>query len=174
VLFGDGAAVALLEATEAPGEGLLSINLGADGRYTRDLWVEYPNFAHQPFFDPTVMETGGQFPKMNGQKVFKNAVVQMPRSLKKALEDAGHTPEEIDLLVPHQANLRISEAVQRSLKLRDDQVFNNIQRYGNTTAATIPLALDEAIEQGRLKRGDLLALTAFGAGFTWGSAIVRF
>src|SRR5437867_11511719 len=110
---------------------------------------------------------------MEGAKVFKHAVVRMPQVTRAVLEQEGLTPQQLRLFIPHQANLRISEAAQKSMELRDDQVFNNIQRYGNTTAASIPLALHEALGQGRLARGDWLAMAAFGAGFTWGAALVK-
>jgi 3-oxoacyl-[acyl-carrier-protein] synthase-3 len=110
---------------------------------------------------------------MDGKEVFRHAVTRMPESVRTVLEKAGLTLGDVDLLIPHQANLRISEAVQKHLGLRDDQVYNNIQRYGNTTAATIPIALDECVRSGRLKRGQLLVVTAFGSGFLWGSAVVR-
>lgn len=174
VIFGDGAGVALLGPTEEEDDGLLSINLGADGRHAEELWVEFPSSKHHPQYSAEIMAERRQYPKMQGQKVFKHAVAKMPRAIQKACEDAGITPKEIDLLIPHQANLRINEFVQQALGLSDAQVFNNIQRYGNTTAATIPLAMDEAQEMGRLKRGDLLAMAAFGAGFTWGGAVMRF
>jgi 3-oxoacyl-[acyl-carrier-protein] synthase-3 len=110
---------------------------------------------------------------MQGREVFKYATTRMPAAVEEALRANGLRAEDITLLIPHQANLRISEMVQKRLGLRDDQVFNNIQKYGNTTAASIPLALHEALEEGRLKRGDLLMLAAFGSGFTWGSAAIR-
>jgi 3-oxoacyl-[acyl-carrier-protein] synthase III len=110
---------------------------------------------------------------MEGKEVFKHAVTRMPEAIHEALAANDLTTSDIDLLVPHQANLRISQMVQKRLGLEDRQVVNNIERYGNTTAATIPIALAEAIREGRLKRGDLLALVAFGSGFTWGSALVR-
>lgn len=174
VLFGDGAAVALLGPTDDPDRGLLDLNLGADGRHAKDLWVEYPSSKNHPQYSDAIMAERRQYPQMQGSKVFKHAVVKMPAAVRRSLEASGLTPEDIDLLITHQANLRISEAVQQSLGLRDDQVFNNIERYGNTTAATIPLALDEAWERGRISRGDVLVLTAFGAGFTWGAATLRF
>lgn len=110
---------------------------------------------------------------MDGRDVFRHAVTRMPESATAVVTKAGYTWDDVNLLIPHQANLRISEAVQKSLKLRDDQVYNNIMRYGNTTSATIPIALDECVRSGRLKRGDLLVLTAFGSGFMWGSCIIR-
>jgi 3-oxoacyl-[acyl-carrier-protein] synthase-3 len=119
------------------------------------------------------LKQGRHFLAMQGRDVFRHAVVRMPESVRTLLGTLGLTPGDIALLVPHQANLRISEAVQKSLGLRDNQVYNNIQRYGNTTAATIPIALDECVRAGRLKRGDLVVCTAFGSGFMWGSTAVR-
>ncbi|RMG18027.1 MAG: ketoacyl-ACP synthase III [Deltaproteobacteria bacterium] len=174
VIFGDGAGVALLGPSEDEETGVLSIHLGADGRYAEDLWVEFPSSKHHPQYSAEIMAERRQYPKMQGQKVFKHAVAKMPRAVQAVCKAAGVAPQEIDLFIPHQANLRINEFVQQTLGLGDDQVFNNIQRYGNTTAATIPIAIDEAEEMGRLKRGDLLALAAFGAGFTWGGALLRY
>jgi 3-oxoacyl-[acyl-carrier-protein] synthase-3 len=119
------------------------------------------------------LEQGRYFLQMDGKEVFRHAVTRMPESVRTVLDKAGLTIGDVDLLIPHQANLRISEAVQKSLGLRDDQVYNNIMRYGNTTAATIPIALDECVRSGRLKRGQILVVTAFGSGFLWGSAVVR-
>ena len=124
--------------------------------------------------DARALEQGRHFPSMDGQRVFKSAVVRMPEVVREALKKNGLAPGDIKLFVPHQANLRIAEMVQRSLELRDDQVFNNIQKYGNTTAASIPLALEEGLEARGVQRGDLVALAAFGAGFTWGSALLRY
>jgi 3-oxoacyl-[acyl-carrier-protein] synthase-3 len=119
------------------------------------------------------LEAGRHFLTMDGKEVFRHAVTRMPESVRKVLATVGAEPRDLALLLPHQANLRISEAVQKQLELRDDQVYNNIQRYGNTTAATIPILLDECVRSGRVKSGDLLVMTAFGAGFSWGSAACR-
>jgi 3-oxoacyl-[acyl-carrier-protein] synthase-3 len=173
VIFGDGAAATLLEATDDPGRGVLSTHLHADGRYARDLWTDKPGSMYHPRMGKDLMEGTDIYPKMEGQKVFKHAIVKMPEVVKEALAKNGLSPGDIKILVPHQANLRIAEMVQRSLELRDDQVFNNIQKYGNTTAASIPLALAEAVPARGVKRGDLVALCAFGAGFTWAGALVR-
>lgn len=173
VLFGDGAGAVILGPTEDEGRGVLSTHLFADGRYAEKLWCESDSSARMPRISEEDLEAGRQFPKMEGREVFKHAVVQMPRSVRAALDQNGLTLEDIDLLIAHQANLRINEMVARQLGLRDDQVYNNIQRYGNTTAATIPIALTEAIDQGLLEHGDLLVLTAFGSGFTWASAAIR-
>jgi 3-oxoacyl-[acyl-carrier-protein] synthase-3 len=113
------------------------------------------------------------YPYMNGQNVFKHAVVRFPQVIKEALDQNNYQPADIDMLIPHQANLRITQYVQQKMGLTDDKVFSNIQRYGNTTAASIPIALSEAVAQGRIKRGDLVCLAAFGSGFTWASALIK-
>ncbi len=174
VIFGDGAAAVVLGATDDDDSGVLSVHLHADGRYADMLQIPYPSSAEMPRATPEKIEQGFHWPVMEGRQVFKHASMRMPEVVMEALEQNNATPEDIDLLIPHQANLRISEMVQKRLKLKDDQVFNNIQKYGNTTACSIPLALHEAISEGKLKRGDLLCLAAFGAGFTWGSALIRY
>ena len=174
VIFGDGAGAIVLGATDQPDEGILKTDVGADGRYAEELWVEAPNSRLQPRLTKEMMDERRHFPKMNGREVFKQAVRKIPESVVGSLAAVGLGVADIDLLIPHQANLRISEAVQKALQLPDDKVYNNIQRYGNTTAASIPIALDECVRSGRLERGQLLATAAFGAGFTWGSAIIRF
>jgi 3-oxoacyl-[acyl-carrier-protein] synthase-3 len=173
VIFGDGAGAALLEATDDPGRGVLSCHLHADGRFTEELSCDAPGSKYHPRLQPRMLEDGSIYPRMEGQKVFKNAVSRMPEVVREALAANGLSTKDIKVLVPHQANLRIAQMVQRSLELSDDQVFNNIQRYGNTTAASIPLCLAEAVEARGVGRGDLVALCAFGAGFTWASALVR-
>ncbi len=173
VIFGDGAGAALLEATDDPQRGVLSCHLHADGRYFGELSCDAPGSVYHPRVQPRMLEDASIYPHMEGQKVFKHAVVRMPEVVREALEKNGLSPKDLKLLVAHQANLRISQMVQRSLELRDDQVFNNIQRYGNTTAASIPLALAEGVEARGVRRGDLVGLCAFGAGFTWASALVR-
>jgi 3-oxoacyl-[acyl-carrier-protein] synthase-3 len=173
VIFGDGAGAACLEATDDPGRGLLSIQIHADGRYAGDLKVDAPGAIYHPRVSVKQIEEGLVYPHMEGQKVFKHAIVKMPEVVRQLLARNALAPADIKLLVAHQANLRISEVVQRSLELRDDQVFNNIQKFGNTTAASIPLCLAEGVEARGVKRGDLVALCAFGAGFTWGGALVR-
>lgn len=173
VIFGDGAGAALLEATEETSSRVLSTHLHADGRHAKELWTEAPSSIRHPRLDHALLDAGGHFPKMDGQKVFKHAIVRMPEVVREALTKNNLTTHDIKVFIPHQANLRISEVVQRSLELRDDQVFNNIQKYGNTTAASIPIALNEAIDVRGVQRGDLVALAAFGAGFTWASALIR-
>jgi 3-oxoacyl-[acyl-carrier-protein] synthase-3 len=173
VIFGDGAGAALLEATDDPDRGVLSCHLHADGRFATDLWMDAPGSIYQPRVTKEMIDTGAIYPKMEGQKVFKHAISKMPEVMREALGKNGLTTKDLKVLIPHQANMRISEMVQRSLELTDEQVFNNIQRYGNTTAASIPLCLAEAIPARGVKRGDLVGLCAFGAGFTWASALVR-
>lgn len=173
VLFGDGAAAAVLGPTDAPQRGVLGVHIHADGRFANELQVAYPSSGEMPRVTAARLESGDQYPSMNGKTVFKHAVSRMPEVVHEALQKAGLTAADIDLLIPHQANLRISEMVQKRLGLPDDKVFNNIMDYGNTTNASIPLALDQALAQGRLKPGQLLCMVAFGAGFTWGSALVR-
>src|SRR2546426_7140695 len=173
VLFGDGAGVAILGPTDDPRRGVLSTHLYADGRHAEKLWVDAPGLAHDPFISEQLIREGKHHAVMEGREVFKYASILMPQSVAAALEANHVTPGDVKLLVPHQANLRIIEMVQKAVGLRDDQVYTNIDRYGNTTAASIPIALDEALCEGRLARGDLLLLTAFGSGFTWASAAVR-
>ena len=173
VLFGDGAGAAVLQASDSTDRGVLSTHLHADGRFAEALWADAPSSLGPELVSHDDLDAGRHYPKMEGREVFKHAVARMPEAALEALDANGLTPADIDLLIPHQANLRISQMVQRRLELPDEKVFNNIQRYGNTTAATIPIALAEAVRAGRLKRGDLLCLVAFGSGFTWGSALVR-
>ncbi len=172
-IFGDGAAAVIVGPTEDETTGVRRIKLGADGRYAGDLWLEGLGSAFPVMVDEAQLAEGKHYPRMEGSKVFKHAVTKMPAVTRAVLEAEGVGLEQLKLLIPHQANLRISEAVQKSLGLRDDQVFNNIQRYGNTTAASIPLALHEALGEGRVKKGDYVAFASFGAGFTWGAGLVR-
>ena len=173
VLFGDGAGAAILGPTEDDGRGVLSTHLFSDGSGAEKLWLEGGGSAGYPRISEEQLEEGEHFPYMEGREVFKNAVARMPESVKVALEENGLGTDDVDLVIAHQANLRINEMVARRLGLSEDQVYNNIQRYGNTTAATIPIAMHEAVEKGLLERGDLLILTAFGSGFTWASAAIR-
>jgi 3-oxoacyl-[acyl-carrier-protein] synthase-3 len=172
VIFADGAGAAVVGAGEGD-RGILAIDLHSDGAYADKLWVDMPGSMYHPRLTPEYLAAGRHFLQMDGKEVFRHAVERMPESVRAVLARAGLGLEDVTLLIPHQANLRISEMIQRSLCLRDDQVYNNIARYGNTTAATIPIALDECVQAGRLQRGDVLVVTAFGSGFTWGSAVVR-
>jgi 3-oxoacyl-[acyl-carrier-protein] synthase-3 len=173
VLFGDGAGAAVLKAADDLQRGVLSTHIHSQGEHAEVLWVDAPSSPRHPLISAEDLAEGRHHPRMVGREVFKHAVSRMPEVVLEALEANGLGTEDIDLLIPHQANLRISQMVQRRLDLPDEKVFNNIERYGNTTAATIPIALAEAVRAGRLHRGDLLCLTAFGSGFTWGSALIR-
>lgn len=181
VLFGDGAGAAILEPCAAAqggqddglGSGVLAVSLHADGRYAHELRLDFPSSAKMPRVNMADYQDGDQFPAMNGKSVFKHAVTRIPEVVETVLGRCGFEVSDIDLFIPHQANLRITEMVQKRLGLADERVFHNIMHYGNTTAASIPLAIDEAQAQGRLKRGDLLCCAAFGAGFTWGAALIR-
>jgi len=173
VLFGDGAGAVILGPTEDESRGIRRIRLAADGRFAMDLSIPGMGTASPVSLDERQISEGLVWPRMDGSKVFKHAITKMPAIVRAVLEDEGVAPADLRLFIPHQANQRISDAVQKSLGLRDDQVFNNIHRYGNTTAASIPIALHEALGEGRLSRGELLGLGAFGAGFTWGAALVR-
>jgi 3-oxoacyl-[acyl-carrier-protein] synthase-3 len=172
VLFGDGAGAAIVEASEN-GRGILSTHLHADGRYVKDLWGENPGSRRIPRLYPGILEDGTCYPQMNGREVFKHAVTKFPAVILEALKANNLSLDEVKLVIPHQANLRISEAVTQRLGLPPEKVFNNIQRYGNTTAASIPIALDEALEMGKLQEGDIVVLASFGSGFTWASAAMR-
>lgn len=173
VIFADGAGAVVLDGGDDADRGVLGFDLHSDGTYAEKLWVDSPGAMYHPRMSREQIEQGRHFLQMDGKDVFRHAVVRMPESVRAVLSGIGHTPADLKLLIPHQANLRISEMVQKSLELADHQLYNNIQRYGNTTAATIPIALDECVRAGRVTRGDLLAFTAFGSGFMWGSAAVR-
>ena len=195
VIFGDGAGAAVIQPTEEDGKGILTTKLHSDGTYAEKLAFINPGshggyhfdkmgesrdfgFENLPeyggmFINQHMLDNAQQYPNMEGQFVFKLAVQKFPEVIGEALAEAGLDKSEIDMLVPHQANLRISQFVQKRLGLRDDQVWNNIQKYGNTTAGSIPIALCEAWENGKVNEGDLVCLAAFGSGFTWGSALIR-
>lgn len=171
VLFGDGAGVAVVTAGE--GGTLLDHELHADGRYAEILMVEAPASRITPRLTQEMMDAGRHFPKMDGKQVFKHAVERLPEVINSILKRNGYTTDDVALMVPHQANMRINEYVARQLGFPSDKVVHNIQKYGNTTAASIPIALHEAVQEGRVKRGDLVLLAAFGAGLTWGATLVR-
>jgi 3-oxoacyl-[acyl-carrier-protein] synthase III len=174
VIFGDGAGAVVLQATDNESSRVLSTHLHADGNFAEDLYVKSPGSSRpNRFYDDLLENPSNGDVVMNGNLVFKHAVVRFPEVIREALNTNGLAPEDIDLLVPHQANLRISEYVRQQMGMSEDKVFNNIQKYGNTTAASIPIALCEAWESGRIKSGDLVCLAAFGSGFTWGSALIR-
>ena len=174
VIFGDGAGAAVVQATDDPEHRILSTHLHADGRFAEDLYVKDPGSSRPGrSASPEMFGEGGFNVVMNGNAVFKHAVVRFTEVIREGLKANGFEPEDISLLVPHQANIRISDYVRQQMNLPEEKVFNNIQRYGNTTAASIPIALTEAWEQGRVKAGDLVCLAAFGSGFTWASALIK-
>lgn len=189
VIFGDGAGACILQPTQESDQGVLTTHLHSDGTYAEKLAYFNPgthggvhlggvDYFHKDkpydsiFMTHEMIEQGEYFPTMEGQTVFKHAVTRFPEVIGEALTAAGKQVSDIDMLIPHQANLRISQFVQAKLGLPDEKVYNNIQKYGNTTAASIPIALCEAWEAGKIKRGDLVCLAAFGSGFTWASALL--
>ncbi|MEY4885179.1 MAG: hypothetical protein RL151_488 [Bacteroidota bacterium] len=190
VIFGDGAGAVVLQPSTEDGRGILSTHLHSDGDSAEILamynpgthanhWKEekYADFDEaeigQMFFSHAMIDNGQIYPYMDGPAVFKKAVVKFPEVIMEALQANNLAPADINMLIPHQANLRIAQFVQQKLGLADHQVYNNIQRYGNTTAASVPIALCEAWQEGRIKPGDLVCLAAFGSGFTWASALMR-
>ena len=176
VIFGDGAGAAVLTREEDTSKGILSTHLHSEGKHAEELVLIAPGMGKRWVNDIIAdndPEDESYFPHMNGQFVFKNAVVRFSEVIMEGLMKNNLEVGDIDILIPHQANLRISQFIQRKFKLDDSQVFNNIQKYGNTTAASIPIALTEAWEEGKVKEGDTLVLAAFGSGFTWGSVIIK-
>lgn len=173
VIFGDGVGATILTASDEP--GILSTHLHSDGRFAEELYVKDPGSSRpreerQP---EQILDTSTYKVYMNGNLVFKHAVVRFQEVIQEALDANSMQKEDISLLIPHQANLRISSFLQQKLELSDDKVYNNIMRYGNTTAASIPIALDEAWEEGKINTGDIVCLAAFGSGFTWASALIK-
>lgn len=176
VIFGDGAGAAIVSREEDTAKGILSSHLHSEGQHAEELSLIAPGMGKRwitDIIEDADADDTSYFPYMNGQFVFKNAVVRFSEVIMEGLKKNKLTPEDIDMLIPHQANLRIAQFIQKKFALTDDQVFNNIMNYGNTTAASIPIALTEAWEQGKIKEGDLVVLAAFGSGFTWGSLVMR-
>ncbi len=190
VIFGDGAGAVVLQPTTKEGQGILSTHLHSDGgsaeilamfnpgthanHWTENKLADFDDAEMgEMFMSHDMIDKAQNFPTMDGPAVFKKAIVKFPEVIMEALAANGLQTTDINLLVPHQANLRIAQYVQQKLKLTDDQVYNNIQKFGNTTAASIPIALCEAWEKGKVKEGDLVCLAAFGSGFTWASALLR-
>jgi 3-oxoacyl-[acyl-carrier-protein] synthase-3 len=191
VIFGDGAGAVVLQPTTDDNRGILSTHLHSDGNNAEILAMYNPgthanhwangqklaDFKDAPigemFMSHEMIDNAQNFPNMDGPAVFKVAVEKFPQVIMESLEANGYKPSDLRMLIPHQANLRISQFVQKKMGLRDDQVYNNIQRYGNTTAASVPIALCEAWEEGKIKEGDLVCLAAFGSGFTWASALLK-
>jgi 3-oxoacyl-[acyl-carrier-protein] synthase-3 len=174
VIFGDGAGAVVVSRSDDD-KGILSTHLHSEGQFAEELALIGPSTNR---WVPEILEANDSedisyYPNMNGQLVFKNAVVRFSEVIMEGLQHNQLTPDQIDMLIPHQANLRISQFIQRKFGLSDDQVYNNIMRYGNTTAGSIPIALTEAWEEDKIKSGDLVVLAAFGSGFTWGSALIR-
>ena len=172
VLFGDGAGAVILGRSEE--EQLLDITLHAQGDHAKRLWMEAPGLAFKPLISGEMIEQGMMFPKMDGRFVFKHAVTRMPEVLLDSLGKAGLALEEVDHFLFHQANLRINQMVAHRLKIAPEKVPSNIERFGNTSAATIPTLLAESVRDGRIKRGDIVAMAGFGSGFTWGGGVLRF
>lgn len=175
VIFGDGAGAAVLQRSEDASRGILSTHLHSEGKHAKELALLGPSTSR---WVPEIIEANdpndeSYYPYMNGNFVFKHAVTRFMEVIGEALQTNKHQASEIDLLIPHQANLRISQFVQSKMGLRDDQVYNNIMRYGNTTAASIPIAMSEAWQEGKIKKGDLICIAAFGSGFTWASALMK-
>ena len=173
VLFGDGAGAALVGPSPSEGRGLLSCVLHADGAGAKDLWLPAPASNRIPRLTHEMIDRGEHYPQMNGKQVFRWATEKMPEVSVEAMKAAGLTAADIDLFVPHQANMRINELVARKLGLPAEKVVHNIERYGNTTAATIPIGLSEAFAEGKLGEGRHILMMAFGSGYTWGAAVLR-
>ena len=172
VLFGDGAGAAVLQPTNDTSE-LLSTHIHSQGKHLKDLWAEIPTPIKSPCLTEEMLDEGRQYPQMNGREVFRNAVVRFPEVIKEALDKNNLTVDDINMFIPHQANLRITQSVAKRLGVGMDRMYSNIEKYGNTTAASIPIALAEAHLAGKIKKDDIVILAAFGAGFTWASAAIR-
>ena len=173
VLFGDGAGAVVVGPSPEEGRGILSTHLYADGSGAEDLWVEAPGSRKHPRITMRDLEEGRHYPRMNGRQVVRNAVQRLQEVTLEALRANGYELADLGCLIPHQANLRISEYVQKAMGLPDEKIHNNIDRYGNTTAASIPICLEEAVQVGKIRPGALVCLAAFGAGYTWASALLR-
>jgi len=176
VIFGDGAGAAVLTREEDTNKGILSTHLHAEGQHAKELSLIAPGMGKRwvtDIVEDNDPEDASYYPHMNGQFVFKNAVVRFSEVIMEGLKANKLEVSDIDMLIPHQANLRISQFVQKKFGLSNDQVYNNIMKYGNTTAASVPIALTEAWENGKIKEGDTVVLAAFGSGFTWASAILK-
>ena len=173
VIFGDGAGAFVVSARDDDASGVEDVMVCADGDHAEKMWVPGGGSAYRPYFHKDMIERGDLVPIVEGPKVFKVAVRVMPEAVRNILKRNGYTVDDLRLLIMHQANLRINEVVQRTLGLEDERVFNNIQKYGNTTAATLPMAFHEAREALHLERGDLVCFVALGSGLTWGAALYR-
>ncbi|MDO6392228.1 beta-ketoacyl-ACP synthase III [Pontibacter sp. BT731] len=173
VIFGDGAGAVVLSPSEKEGQGILSTHLHADGEFAEELAVIDPGSTKKDRLTHEMIDEGTVYPYMNGNQVFKHAVTRFPEVIEEALNKNGYKASDIDMLTPHQANLRITSYIQQKMGLPVEKVMSNIHKYGNTTAASVPIALSEAVQEGRIKEGDLVCMAAFGSGFTWASALIR-
>ncbi|MEJ8755438.1 beta-ketoacyl-ACP synthase III [Pontibacter sp. H259] len=173
VIFGDGAGAVVLTPSESTDRGILSTHLHADGEFAEELATLDPGSNKKDRLTHEMIDEGTIYPYMNGNMVFKHAVTRFPEVIEEALNKNGYKASDIDMLIPHQANLRITSYIQQKMGLSPDKVMSNIHKYGNTTAASVPLALSEAVQEGRIKEGDLVCMAAFGSGFTWASALIR-
>jgi 3-oxoacyl-[acyl-carrier-protein] synthase-3 len=174
VLFGDGAGAVVIGRATDDRSMILSTHIHADGTEAEILWTEYPASARNPRISAEAMAERRHYPSMNGKKVFKHAVTRMPAAIMEGMVTNNLKLEDIDMLIPHQANLRINQMVAKMIGMPEERVHNNIMKLGNTTAASIPICMHEAIELGKIKPGNLVCLVAFGAGLTWGSAFLRY
>jgi len=172
VIFGDGGGAAVVGPSD-PGRGILSSHLHSEGKYARELMAEAPASIEHPRISKEMIDAGRHYGTMNGRYVFTHAVRRFPEVIREALEANGMTLSDLSIVIPHQANLRITQAVAKALEVPPEKVFSNIEKYGNTTAASIPIALDECVEEGRIREGDIVCLAAFGSGFTWASTLIR-
>lgn len=173
VIFGDGAGAVVLTPSESTERGILSTHLHADGEFAEELAVIDPGSSKKDRLTHEMIDEGTVYPYMNGNQVFKHAVTRFPEAIEEALNKNGYKATDIDMLIPHQANLRITNYIQQKMGLPAEKVMSNIHKYGNTTAASVPIALSEAVQEGRIKAGDLVCMAAFGSGFTWASALIR-
>ena len=173
VIFGDGAGAVIVSQTKDK-KGILSTHMHSQGKHLKTLWMEAPaSNAGMPRITAEDLEAGKQYLKMNGREVFRHATIRFIEVINECLEKNNLNIKDIDMLIPHQANLRITQMIQKKLRLNDDQVYSNIHKYGNTTAASIPIALAEAINEGKILDGDKVVLASFGSGFAWASAIME-
>ena len=175
VLFGDGAGAMCLEVTDGEANGhVMGHRLHSNGKYALELSVRKPGAANRPWLTKEMIDDGSTNIVMNGREVFRHAITKFPAVILEVLGDHGVKPDDVDLIIPHQANQRITEAVRQRLRLPEEKVYSNIARHGNTTAASIPIAFSEAVNEGRVKRGDLVCVASFGSGFTWAASLLRF
>jgi 3-oxoacyl-[acyl-carrier-protein] synthase-3 len=173
VLFGDGAGAVMVGPSEDGSSGIISSHLHADGRFAEILMLEIFNISKKPYLTHQTLDEKRHYPKMVGREVFKMAVTKIPEVVREALQANNLKVEDIDIFLPHQANLRINQFAAQQLGVPEEKFFSNIQRYGNTTAGSLPIALSEALEQGLIREGSLIMMVAFGSGFTWGANVIR-